>query len=116
MTEAIERTRLDFERWISAPPYEKSIQRFESDEAPWPKAYIDYKVHLAWDAWQAALASSQPPSERKDGERLDYLERELELEQKYLRDCTREDRPLALFRRNVPITRAAIDATMKESK
>ena len=55
-----------------------------------------------------------PPEEaaHPDKARLDYLERELSFEAKYLRDCTREDRPLSLFRRNVPITRAAIDEAM----
>jgi len=48
-----------------------------------------------------------------DAERLDYLEREKAIEEKYLRDLSRDDRPLALFRRNMPITRAAIDAARK---
>ena len=52
----------------------------------------------------------------KDAERLDYLEREMELESRGWRDEGYADRPLALFRRNVPITRASLDAAIQAEK
>jgi hypothetical protein len=45
-----------FERWISAPPYEHAIRRW--DDSPvraWPGQYTDYRVQLAWEAWCAGI-------------------------------------------------------------
>ena len=44
-----------FEAWITAPPFEKDIHRGD-ENSDWPGAYTDYRVHLAWDAWQARTA------------------------------------------------------------
>jgi hypothetical protein len=54
MTE--DQQREAFEAWISAPPFERETDRFPQDETKfaWPGAYRDYKVELAWEAWQAA--------------------------------------------------------------
>lgn len=53
-----DKIREDFEAWISAPPFEKSIRRLPMDEklTSWPGAYRPIEVELAWEAWQAALA------------------------------------------------------------
>lgn len=48
-----------------------------------------------------------------DSERLDWLEGESERERGFLRSHGTTDRPDSLFRRNQPITRAAIDSTMQ---
>ena len=49
-----QRVREKFEAWISAPPMELCVDRFNADHPSWPNCYKNYKVHLAWDAWQAA--------------------------------------------------------------
>lgn len=48
--------RLKFEKWISAPPYERDIYRWPQDETKhaWPGQYKDIAVQLAWDAWNEA--------------------------------------------------------------
>lgn len=48
--------RDQFEAWISAPPYERSLSRHTNDAArtAWPGQYRNYEVELAWNAWQAA--------------------------------------------------------------
>lgn len=43
--------RKEFEKWISALPFEKSIERFSEKEF-WPGDYKSYEVELAWDSWQ----------------------------------------------------------------
>lgn len=51
-------TRSTFEAWISASPYERSIDRWPnppSPTTPWPGQYKDLHVQLAWDAWCEAL-------------------------------------------------------------
>ena len=48
--------REQFEAVITAPPFEKFIDRY-GDDAAWPGQYIDYGVQLAWDIWQAAQSS-----------------------------------------------------------
>lgn len=47
--DAIERIR--FENWVTAPPIERTVDRFAAGSA-WPGQYRDYSVQLAWDAWQ----------------------------------------------------------------
>ena len=47
----------------------------------------------------------------RDSERLDYLEREMEIEQRLIKHT--DQRVNSLFRRNMPITRAAIDKEME---
>ena len=46
-------TREDFEAFISAPPFEMPIERFD-DRGAWPGSYTELEVDLAWQAWQAA--------------------------------------------------------------
>ena len=48
--------RQAFERFISSPPFEKSIERFPTGDAkyPWPGAYRDITVELAWECWREA--------------------------------------------------------------
>ena len=45
-------TREAFEAFISAPPFEMPIERF--DRSAWPGGYTELEVDLAWQAWQAA--------------------------------------------------------------
>ncbi len=46
-------TREAFEAFISAPPFEMPIERFD-DRSAWPGSYTELEVDLAWQAWQAA--------------------------------------------------------------
>ena len=45
--------RESFEKWISDPPYERSVERFPNDETKfaWFSQYRDTNVQLAWEAW-----------------------------------------------------------------
>lgn len=43
--------RARFERWITAPPFEKTIER-HGENGSWPGNYRDYGVQLAWCAWE----------------------------------------------------------------
>ena len=55
MTDEAEiRTR--FEAWVTSSPFERDAARYPDDasEYAWPGAYCDYKVAIAWDAWQEA--------------------------------------------------------------
>lgn len=53
-----EPTRDQFEAWISAPPFERSIARYpENFEYAWPGCYRDIDVELAWEAWREAFAA-----------------------------------------------------------
>ncbi|WP_212635434.1 hypothetical protein, partial [Salmonella enterica] len=45
--------RARFEKWITAPPFEKTIER-HSNNGSWPGNYRDYGVQLAWCAWEDA--------------------------------------------------------------
>lgn len=44
-------TREAFEVWISAPPYERSIER-QGENGSWPGQYRSYETQAAWEAWQ----------------------------------------------------------------
>ena len=46
--------REQFENWVSAPPREFDVERFDEDHDSWPGGYRSYKVQCAWEAWQAA--------------------------------------------------------------
>ena len=81
-----------FEKWINSPPYEKSIKRFASDES-WPESYLSYEVHLAWDAWQAAL--------RHGAELGVRAEREIAEVRRKLQESNRECRNLRLILRGM---------------
>lgn len=50
--------RQAFEMFISSPPFEKDIERFPTDGAkyPWPGAYRDITVELAWECWKEATS------------------------------------------------------------
>ena len=59
--------REQFEAWISAPPYEREVGRWEESAAvSWPGGYREYEVELAWCAWQerarATSSSASPQS------------------------------------------------------
>ena len=43
--------RNQFEELMSAPPYEMNLRRC-TEESAWPGNYRDYKVQLAWCAWE----------------------------------------------------------------
>jgi hypothetical protein len=47
-----DRDRARFEEWISAAPYERSVERWPQDEKrhSWPGQYKDIAVQLAWEA------------------------------------------------------------------
>lgn len=90
---------------------------------------VDRIATVIADAWgtvpndvhklaKAYLALRALADEGRDKERLDWLENEVAREQEYL-SVERSQRtgpvPNSLFRRNVPITREAIDAAMKGS-
>ena len=46
-------TREQFEAFISAPPFEMPIERFD-DRCAWPGGYTELEVDLAWQAWKAS--------------------------------------------------------------
>jgi hypothetical protein len=48
-----ERLRDRFEAWISAPPFERDVERWHRPDSQWPGQYRDYPVQVAWEAWQA---------------------------------------------------------------
>lgn len=52
------RPRAAFEAWISAPPYEREVERFGESSA-WPGNYRELDVDLAWCAWSAAMATTR---------------------------------------------------------
>jgi len=50
-------SRESFEAFISAPPFEMPIERFD-DRSAWPGSYTELEVDLAWLAYQAATAAA----------------------------------------------------------
>ena len=50
-------TRQAFEAFITAPPFEMGISRFD-DRGAWPGSYKSYETDLAWQSWQAATAAA----------------------------------------------------------
>ena len=52
------RPRAAFEAWISAPPYEREVERF-GDNSAWPGNYRELDVDLAWCAWSAAMGATR---------------------------------------------------------
>ena len=57
--------RADFEEWITSPPFEREVGRWEeSADVAWPGQYREYEVELAWCAWQerARLAGRDSPA------------------------------------------------------
>lgn len=61
ITDAVQRKA--FESWITAPPYEREVQRYPNDETKyaWPGQYMDNTVQLAWEAWCEAVAQACGP-------------------------------------------------------
>lgn len=59
--------RSSFEKWISAPPYERDTYRWPQDETKhaWPGQYKDIAVQLAWESWQQAQNAAPSGAERK---------------------------------------------------
>ena len=57
MSDAISKSRTDFEKWISSAPYEMSTDKYPDDPAlyAWPKVYKDPSVQIAFDAYLEAL-------------------------------------------------------------
>jgi hypothetical protein len=51
------RPRAAFEAWISAPPFERGVERFGENSA-WPGNYRELDVDLAWQAWSDAMAKA----------------------------------------------------------
>ncbi len=51
-----------FEAFISAPPFEMPIERFD-DRSAWPGSYTELEVDLAWQAWKAATAAERERDE-----------------------------------------------------
>lgn len=51
--------RAQFESWITAPPFERNVDRWPNDESKhaWPGQYKDISVQLAWEAWKDAFLS-----------------------------------------------------------
>lgn len=51
-----DRSRLQFEQWVSSPPYEYETLRYPNDPArqAWPGQYKSITVQLAWDSWREA--------------------------------------------------------------
>lgn len=58
--------RGQFERWITAPPFEKDISRYGATGTYWPGCYEDYQVHLAWDAWKESARITAALAEKDD--------------------------------------------------
>ena len=56
MSRNSEKSRAEFEAWITAPPFERCIDRYPEgpDKYAWPGAYEDLCTDLAWQAWQEA--------------------------------------------------------------
>lgn len=51
-------SRKAFESWISAPPFEREIERM-GEESAWPGSYRPLDVDLAWYAWSASQAAER---------------------------------------------------------
>lgn len=51
--------RDQFEKWISGPPFEKSVVRL-SESSAWPGMYRSYAVDLAWQAWKGSMECCDP--------------------------------------------------------
>jgi hypothetical protein len=56
--------RIAFEGWVSSPPYEREIARFDW-HSEWPGQYKDIAVELAWCAVLEQLTPTKPTGEPK---------------------------------------------------
>lgn len=61
--------RQAFEAFISAPPFEMPIERFD-DRCAWPGSYTELEVDLAWQAWQAATDAALAAKPEQDRAQL----------------------------------------------
>ena len=96
----------DLERESQAPLKQRA-EKAERELAATIKAKQenDERFMIERDEARAQLATA-----REDSARLDWLAGEMDREQELLKTQTEAMIPLSLFRRNEPITRAAIDA------
>jgi hypothetical protein len=78
-----ESDRKAFEKWISGPPYERSVDRYPNDPARYgfPGSYRDHDVDLCKFAWLAArdhyrkrVAELVEAVEQIDDDNLGYLD------------------------------------------
>ena len=62
--------RAEFERRISAPPFERDVRRWPNDERlyGWPGAYSDYNVQLAWDLFHDGVLWADDRARRECAE------------------------------------------------
>lgn len=69
------KSRAEFEEWITAPPYEQSIERhpIDSKRTSWPGQYRYYATQLAWEAWRER--SAQIAEQAAEIERLQRVVR-----------------------------------------
>ena len=67
MANDLNQEREAFERAVTAPPFELSIERLPATAA-WPGAYRNDATQIAWDFWQerAALAAPAAPQAGED--------------------------------------------------
>lgn len=103
--------RAEFESWITAPPYEKSVATYP-DSSGWPGQYRAYEVQLAWEAYQAGRAESELL--RKDAERYRWLREAHTAHPINLTICSANDWGLKPWSGDDPDT--AIDAAMQGDK
>ena len=60
-----EKTREAFESFISAPPFEKSVDRYpDRDTESWRGQYKLLDVQLAWESWQESQTHRRQHSQR----------------------------------------------------
>jgi hypothetical protein len=48
-----------FEKFVTTPPLEWSVERYDSDGQVWPGQYKQLEVALAWEAWLARAVEPQ---------------------------------------------------------
>lgn len=69
------RPRAAFEAWISAPPYEREVERF-GDGSAWPGNYRELDVDLAWCAWSAAISLTRERTKERCAALCDEVQAE----------------------------------------
>jgi len=73
MSETLEDVqRKHFEKWISSPPYEKSVKRL-AERSAWPGQYDDVNVQLGFEAWiESAKCNKQAQFTERLAQRFRY--------------------------------------------
>lgn len=105
--------------WICVPRVPTAVMRAvasavywsEHDPKRWECKTSENDAALIWSAMLKAAPPAPASTDCEDARRLDWLERELEAERAEI-DRMGHCKTRSLFRRNVPITRAAIDAAI----